>query len=159
MLTVFITVNASLRWLNNVSCLFLSFLLYSQVEYNCSLIKVDWLAACIALRVVGAVLVVILPGWHKIYKICTILQPMGSKDRPMSLTLLTNKRQGNLEYVQAANIIKPTLTRDYHNKHTICVTKALNHRKKLKNGPVPFLGLVITIHASKSQIHLARQSL
>jgi hypothetical protein len=31
-----------------------------QVDYNCSLIKVDWLAACIALRVVGAVLVVFL---------------------------------------------------------------------------------------------------
>jgi hypothetical protein len=29
----------------------------SQVEYNCALIKVDWLAACIALRVAGAVLV------------------------------------------------------------------------------------------------------
>jgi hypothetical protein len=25
----------------------------SQVEYNCLLIKVDWLAACIALRVFG----------------------------------------------------------------------------------------------------------
>ncbi len=31
-----------------------------QVDYYCSLIKVDWLAACIALRVVGAVLVVFL---------------------------------------------------------------------------------------------------
>jgi hypothetical protein len=30
----------------------------SQVAYDCSLIKVDWLAACIALRVVGAKLVV-----------------------------------------------------------------------------------------------------
>jgi hypothetical protein len=29
----------------------------SQVEYNCSLIKVDWIDACIVLRVVGAVLV------------------------------------------------------------------------------------------------------
>jgi hypothetical protein len=36
---------------------FLSFLLIT-VKYNCSLIKVDWLAACIALRAVGAVLVV-----------------------------------------------------------------------------------------------------
>jgi hypothetical protein len=27
----------------------------SQVEYNSALIKVDWLAACVALRVVGAV--------------------------------------------------------------------------------------------------------
>jgi hypothetical protein len=28
----------------------------SPVEYNCALIKVDWLAVCIELRVVGAVL-------------------------------------------------------------------------------------------------------
>jgi hypothetical protein len=48
----------------------------SQVEYNSSLIDVDWLAACIALSVVGAVLVVFLRRWRKI---CTILQPMGSK--------------------------------------------------------------------------------
>jgi hypothetical protein len=40
--------------------------------------KVDWLAACIALRVVGAVLVVFRRRWRKI---CTILQPMGSKVR------------------------------------------------------------------------------
>ncbi len=51
---------------------------YSQVEYNCVLIKVDWLAACIALRVVGAVLVVFLRRWPKVG---TILQPMGSKGR------------------------------------------------------------------------------
>jgi hypothetical protein len=36
---------------------------------------VDWLASCIALRVVGAVLVFFLQRWHTI---CTILQPMGS---------------------------------------------------------------------------------
>jgi hypothetical protein len=35
---VFLAVNESLHWLNNVSCLFFSFLL---VEYNCSLINVD----------------------------------------------------------------------------------------------------------------------
>jgi hypothetical protein len=31
---------------------------YSQVVYNCSLIKADWFDACSALRVVGAILVV-----------------------------------------------------------------------------------------------------
>jgi len=47
--------NASLRWLNNVSCLFCHSC-YLQVEYNCSLLKVDcMLDACTALRVVGAV--------------------------------------------------------------------------------------------------------
>jgi hypothetical protein len=60
-----------------VSCLFLSFC-QSQVEYNCVLTKVDWLAACIALSVVGAVLVVFLRLWRKI---CTILQLTGSKGR------------------------------------------------------------------------------
>jgi hypothetical protein len=58
---------------NNVSCLFLAFPLITS-----SLIIVDWLAACIALRVVGAVLVVHLWRWRKIY---TILQPMGNKGR------------------------------------------------------------------------------
>jgi hypothetical protein len=51
----------------------------SQIEYNCVLIKVDWLTACIALRVVDAVLIVFLRRWRKI---CTILQPKGgSKSR------------------------------------------------------------------------------
>ncbi len=43
------------------------------MEYNCTLIKVDWLAPCIALRVVGAVLVINLRRWHTIW---TVLQPM-----------------------------------------------------------------------------------
>ncbi len=51
-----------------------------QVEYNRSLIKVEWLAACITLRVVGAVLVVFFRRWRKI---CTIRQPMGSKGQPL----------------------------------------------------------------------------
>ncbi len=48
--------------------------------YLCALIKVDWLAAYIALRVVGAVLVAFLRRWHTV---CTILQPMGSKGRDL----------------------------------------------------------------------------
>jgi hypothetical protein len=59
---------------------------------------VDWLDACIALRVVGAVLVVVLRRWRKI---CKILQPMGSKDLNLKKclkTLLTNKKQRNLDY-------------------------------------------------------------
>jgi hypothetical protein len=50
----------------------------SQVEYICALVKVDWLAACIAVREIGAVLVVFLRLWRKI---CTILQPVESKSR------------------------------------------------------------------------------
>jgi hypothetical protein len=45
------------------------------VEYNCALIKVDWLGACIALRLVGAVFVIFLRRWRTV---CTVLQPMGS---------------------------------------------------------------------------------
>jgi hypothetical protein len=58
-----------------LAALFLTFLL-SGVLYDCSLIKVNRLAACITLSVVGAALAVILWRWRKI---CTILQPMGSK--------------------------------------------------------------------------------
>jgi hypothetical protein len=74
---VCLPVNVSLRWVNNVSCLF--FVLpanhkWSKIVHD----KVDWLAACVALRMVGAVLVVLLWLWRKI---CTILQPMGCNGR------------------------------------------------------------------------------
>jgi hypothetical protein len=67
----------SLRWLIMLAAYF-CISCKSQVEYNCSLIKVDWLDACIVLGVVGAVLDVFLCRWCKI---CTILQPLGSKGR------------------------------------------------------------------------------
>ncbi len=53
-----------------------------SIIVQCSLIEVDWLDACIALRGVGAVLVVFLRQWHKI---CAILQKMESPkpSRPM----------------------------------------------------------------------------
>jgi hypothetical protein len=51
---VFLAINASLHWLNNVSCLFLSF----PTNHKWSIIVLDRLAAYIALRVIGAVLVV-----------------------------------------------------------------------------------------------------
>jgi hypothetical protein len=74
---IFLPVNASLHWVNKVICLFVSFPLISS-EVDCALIKVDRLAACIASRVVGAVLVV------------------GVKFAQSSQTLLTNKQHGNL---------------------------------------------------------------
>ena len=43
-------------------------------------------------------------------------------------------------------------------KYTFCNTKSLEHLKNLKNGPVPYLGIDLTIHVIKSQIHLVRQS-
>jgi hypothetical protein len=50
--SVFIAVNASWRWLNNFSCLFLPFPLITKEKEknNWALIKVNWLAACIALK-------------------------------------------------------------------------------------------------------------
>jgi hypothetical protein len=67
------------------------------VEHNCSLIKTDWFDACIALRVIDALLVVFLRRWRKI---CTIHQPMeaqGPIPEEISQTMLTNKKQGNLD--------------------------------------------------------------
>jgi hypothetical protein len=73
--------------------------------------KSGWLAACIALRMVGAVMVSYFWRWRKI---CTILQPMGSKGRylkkcpkPRPLTI---KKQGNLDYAPTSyfkNIVLP----------------------------------------------------
>ncbi len=81
------------------------------MEYNCVLIKVDWLAACIALRVVvGAVLVVFLLRWHKIST--TIQWKERQIPEEMSKTLLTNKKQGNLHAVHAAIIINGTVAPD-----------------------------------------------
>jgi hypothetical protein len=79
------------------------------VEYNCSLIKVYWLAACIALRVVGAVLVVFPRPGHKT---CTIFL-----------------------------------------RH-----KIIGAPKNFKNVYVSYLGLELTIHVIKSQIHLGRMT-
>jgi hypothetical protein len=56
---------ANLHWLNNFSWLFLSFLQITSGVYSCILIQVYWHAACIALKVVGAVLVGFLRRWIK----------------------------------------------------------------------------------------------
>jgi hypothetical protein len=70
----------------------------SQVEYNCTLLKVGWIAACIAQTVIGAVLVIFLQR-------CLNSPRANGKQGPipeeMSQTLLTNKKQGNLDKVYA----------------------------------------------------------
>jgi hypothetical protein len=63
----------------------------SQVEYICVLIKVDWQAACVALRVVSAVLVV------------SAGEPIPEE---MSQTLLTKKKQGNLAVFRIHDILE-----------------------------------------------------
>jgi hypothetical protein len=61
------------------------------VQYNCSLIKVIWLAACIPLRVVGAVLVVGV-------KCAQSSSQWEARAAPEEIyqTLLTNKRKETL---------------------------------------------------------------
>ncbi len=44
-------------------------------------------------------------------------------------TLLTNKKQGNLNYVHADNIIKPTETRINPEKYTFLVKKSFEQLK------------------------------
>jgi hypothetical protein len=48
----------------------------------------------------------------------------------------TNKKQGNLDLIHAANIIKSTQTRINQDKYTFCVTKSLKHTKNLKTSPI-----------------------
>jgi hypothetical protein len=73
--------------------------------------------------------------------------------------LLSNKKQGNLDSVQAANIIKQMQTRINREKYTFRITKSLEYLKYLKTGRFPYLGLEKIIHFLKSQIHLVRRSL
>jgi hypothetical protein len=64
------------------------------VDFNCLLIKEDWLDACIALRVVGAVLVVFLQRWRKFFLQSSTNGKQRLIPEEMSQTLLTNKKQG-----------------------------------------------------------------
>jgi hypothetical protein len=85
---------------------------------------------------------------------------MGSKNRYLKKStkaLLTNKKQGNLDL--ATNIIKSMQTRINSRKYTFCGIKSLEHLKHLKTDHVPYLGLELTMHVLKSQIHLVRQYL
>ncbi len=48
----------------------------SHAEYQCTMIKVDWLAAGVLLKEVGAELVILTLSWHTI---CKYFHPMGNK--------------------------------------------------------------------------------
>jgi hypothetical protein len=61
------------------------------------LIKEDWLDACLALRVVGALLVVFLCRWRKILHNPPANGKQGPIHEEIYQTLLTNKKQGNLD--------------------------------------------------------------
>ncbi len=86
--SVFLPVNASLRWLNNVSCLFLSFMLITSGVYLC-------IAACSTMS--SWLCFYCFPPGGLAKKICRILQPREARTREMSQTLLNNDEQGNLD--------------------------------------------------------------
>jgi hypothetical protein len=78
------------------------------------------------------------------------LQPMGSKwtiPEEMFQTLLTKKKQGNLNWipVHADNIIKPTQTRFNREKYNFWRCKIIWVVKNVKTGLLPYLGLELTI--------------
>jgi hypothetical protein len=58
----------------------------------------------------------------------------------------------------AGQYLKAMQTRIYREKYTFCVLKSLEHLKNLKTVRVPYLGLELTMHVLKSQIHLVRKS-
>jgi hypothetical protein len=67
------------------------------VEFNCAWITVDWLAACIALIVVGAVFVM-YPGIGVQFAQSASQWEAGEPiPEEMSQNLLTNKNHGNLD--------------------------------------------------------------
>jgi hypothetical protein len=88
--------------------------------------------------------------------------PANGKQGPISeeiyQTLLTNKKQQNLDQVHAANIIMPKQTR-ITSRNTFLRYEIIVVLKKFKTGRVPYLGLELTMHVIKSQINLVRRSL
>jgi hypothetical protein len=89
----------------NVSCLFLSFTLITSGKYLC--IDESGLACCLYFT---------KSGWHCIFIFLVLaynlhslpaIEKQGPTPAEKSQTLLTNKKQGNLNQVYAANIIKP----------------------------------------------------
>jgi hypothetical protein len=67
------------------------------VKYNFASIKVDWLAACIALRVDGAVYLLFSSGVGVQFVQSSSQWQQGLILEAMSQTLLTNKNPGNLD--------------------------------------------------------------
>ncbi len=121
------------------------------MEYTCALIKVDCLAACIALKVIGAVFVIFLWRWRTIY---TVLQQMGSKDRYLKKC---PKHRWPIRIKETCTKYTP-LTLLSQRKlaltariHFLAYTvKSLKQLKNLKNGLVHCLGLELTIHVIKN---------
>ncbi len=106
------------------------------MEYNCSLIKVDWLDAFMALRVFD----VFLRCWHKI---CSICQPMGSKGRYLKKSTKSCwPIRGKETWVKYTPL---TLL------YTFSVIKSLKHLKNFKTGHMLYLGLGLTMHVLRGK--------
>jgi len=123
------------------------------------LIKVDWLAACIVLIVIGTVLVVFLQRWRKI---CTILQPMGSKGRYLKKSTKRcrpiRSKETWIKYTLLTLLSQRKLA--LNAKNTLLRYKSFEQLKNLKkNWPPPLFRPRTDNHFLKSQIHLVRQSL
>jgi hypothetical protein len=90
---------------------------------------------CIALRVVGAVLVVFLRRWHKI---CTVLQPMRSKGRYPGYLKKCQKPSCPKESKETwTKYTLLTLLSQRCAKFTFCVIKSVEDLKNYKNWPHP----------------------
>jgi hypothetical protein len=100
---------------------------------------VGWLAACIALRVVGAVLVFL-----RVFFCVKFAQSSSHREAKAD----TSRNLPNPAGQQEAK------------KHGFTARNTLfalqNHWSSLKNGRVPYLGLKLTMHVLKNQIHLVR---
>jgi hypothetical protein len=71
----------------------------SQVEYNCSLKKVDWLAACIALRVLYLALYLLFSSGVGVQFAQSASQwDQGMRPEEIYQTLLTNKKETWVKY-------------------------------------------------------------
>ncbi len=100
-------VNASLHSLNNVSCLFLSFLLItSRVSLSIDKSGLTCRLYCTksGWRCIGRFPPALAYNWSN----PLANEKQGPIPEEMSLAPLTNKKQGNLDKVHAVNIIKST---------------------------------------------------
>ncbi len=67
------------------------------MEYNCSLIKVDWLDACIALRVGWRCIGCFPPALEQNLHDSSANGKQGPIPKEIYQTVLTNKKQGELD--------------------------------------------------------------
>jgi hypothetical protein len=78
----------------------------------------------------------------------------------MSQTLLTRRSKETWIKCTPLTFLSHAMkTRINREKYTLCVIKSLEHQQNLKTCRIPYLGLELTMHVIKNQIHPVRQSL